>query len=347
MSSTQDPTKAPTVVETEKQKDTLAETIAYARRTYKGNHPDVKTFEPENNGRIKRFFNNTLVMQQAQLLRRFFREALQRSTCAGLERLAEVLDAASWSSDKNLLCHCIPESNSVLAFEDGALTDCGLMGLDCEFTFDPKYHSPDYVPTQGERDTMEEMGYIIAKEFSFLQGLGEPDTDLRVQNTQKDSAEDTTEPVFSSGLDSNPSTSPPSETHSAGQRTGEKGDGDYMPFHDTKEHTLPVPTSDSAQRSTIQHPPASATQPISKPPPYDEETLTSPQSHNFIPSSNHIISRVLRNDWKKQLLGFVVGLLTMLAWQWVVHGWRPGFWVRTSEEQERWCRSSGLESLVL
>lgn len=47
MSSAQDPTKAPTVQETEKEHDTVAETIAYARRTYKGNHPDVKTFEPE------------------------------------------------------------------------------------------------------------------------------------------------------------------------------------------------------------------------------------------------------------------------------------------------------------
>lgn len=45
MSSTQDPTKVPTARESEK--DTVAETIAYARRTYKGNHPDVKTFEPE------------------------------------------------------------------------------------------------------------------------------------------------------------------------------------------------------------------------------------------------------------------------------------------------------------
>lgn len=50
MSSAHDPTKVPTVAETEKQKDSLAETIAYARRTYKGNHPDVKTFEPEKYG---------------------------------------------------------------------------------------------------------------------------------------------------------------------------------------------------------------------------------------------------------------------------------------------------------
>ncbi|KAJ8116825.1 hypothetical protein OPT61_g1830 [Boeremia exigua] len=47
MSSSQDPTKTPTVTETINEKDTVAETIAYARRTYKGNHPDAKTFEPE------------------------------------------------------------------------------------------------------------------------------------------------------------------------------------------------------------------------------------------------------------------------------------------------------------
>ncbi|KAF3033780.1 hypothetical protein E8E11_002328 [Didymella keratinophila] len=58
MSSAQDPTKASTAQETEKDQGTVAETIAYARRTYKGNHPDAKTFEPENNGGIKRFLNN-------------------------------------------------------------------------------------------------------------------------------------------------------------------------------------------------------------------------------------------------------------------------------------------------
>lgn len=47
MSSAQDPTKPSTAQETEKEQDTVAETIAYARRTYKGNHPDAKTFEPE------------------------------------------------------------------------------------------------------------------------------------------------------------------------------------------------------------------------------------------------------------------------------------------------------------
>lgn len=47
MSSTQDPTAASPAQETSKEQDTVAETIAYARRTYKGNHPDVKTFEPE------------------------------------------------------------------------------------------------------------------------------------------------------------------------------------------------------------------------------------------------------------------------------------------------------------
>jgi hypothetical protein len=47
MSSVQDPTKASFAQEAEKEQDTVAETIAYARRTYKGNHPDVKTFEPE------------------------------------------------------------------------------------------------------------------------------------------------------------------------------------------------------------------------------------------------------------------------------------------------------------
>ncbi|KAJ4378288.1 hypothetical protein N0V86_005988 [Didymella sp. IMI 355093] len=74
MSSAQDPTKASTVQETEKEQDTVAETIAYARRTYKGYHPDTKTFEPEksvnisfcvhdllmlhSNGGIKKFLNN-------------------------------------------------------------------------------------------------------------------------------------------------------------------------------------------------------------------------------------------------------------------------------------------------
>lgn len=47
MSSSQDPTKVATVQESEKERDTVKETIEYARRTYKGNHPDVKTFEPE------------------------------------------------------------------------------------------------------------------------------------------------------------------------------------------------------------------------------------------------------------------------------------------------------------
>jgi hypothetical protein len=74
MSSAQDPTKAPTVQETETEQDTVAETIAYARRTYKGNHPHTKTLEPEkcvsvsfcahdlltlrSNGGIKKFLNN-------------------------------------------------------------------------------------------------------------------------------------------------------------------------------------------------------------------------------------------------------------------------------------------------
>lgn len=66
--------KAPTLQES-KTKDTVPETIAYARRTYKGNHPDVKMFEPEkyaivlfnfnacaltthSNGPVKRFLNN-------------------------------------------------------------------------------------------------------------------------------------------------------------------------------------------------------------------------------------------------------------------------------------------------
>ncbi len=47
MSSSQDPTKVPATAEAEKQTDSVAETIAYARRTYKGHHPDVQTFEPE------------------------------------------------------------------------------------------------------------------------------------------------------------------------------------------------------------------------------------------------------------------------------------------------------------
>lgn len=52
MSSSQAPTKAPApaVAEGEKQNDTVTDAIAYARRTYKGSHPDVKTFEPEKYG---------------------------------------------------------------------------------------------------------------------------------------------------------------------------------------------------------------------------------------------------------------------------------------------------------
>ncbi|KAF9693863.1 hypothetical protein EKO04_008422 [Ascochyta lentis] len=57
MYSTQDPTKVPTAQETAKEKDTVAETIAYARRTYKGNQKDLKV-EPENNGFVKKLLNN-------------------------------------------------------------------------------------------------------------------------------------------------------------------------------------------------------------------------------------------------------------------------------------------------
>lgn len=61
MSSTQDTTKTSTVQPSEK--DTVAETIAYARRTYKGNHPDVKTWEPE-----KYAVNSTMEMMRIDAL---------------------------------------------------------------------------------------------------------------------------------------------------------------------------------------------------------------------------------------------------------------------------------------
>ncbi|KZM22030.1 uncharacterized protein EKO05_0007285 [Ascochyta rabiei] len=57
MPSTQDPTKAPTTQEIAAEKDTVAETIAYARRAYRGNQKDVKV-EPENNGFVKKLLNN-------------------------------------------------------------------------------------------------------------------------------------------------------------------------------------------------------------------------------------------------------------------------------------------------
>jgi hypothetical protein len=74
MSAANDLDKAPTLQESEK-KDTVTETIEYARRTYKGNHPDAKAFEPgkyvfvlfhlhvcvltaHSNGPVKRFLNN-------------------------------------------------------------------------------------------------------------------------------------------------------------------------------------------------------------------------------------------------------------------------------------------------
>jgi hypothetical protein len=77
MSSTQDPTKAPTTKEVEKENDTVAETIAYARRTYKGGQKEVKV-EPEkyvpptsdlepdcsrahSNGRVKKLLNNVSI----------------------------------------------------------------------------------------------------------------------------------------------------------------------------------------------------------------------------------------------------------------------------------------------
>ncbi|OSS51893.1 hypothetical protein B5807_03614 [Epicoccum nigrum] len=57
MSAANNLDKAQTVQESE-TKDTVTETIAYARRTYQGNNPDVKTLQPENNGPVKRFLNN-------------------------------------------------------------------------------------------------------------------------------------------------------------------------------------------------------------------------------------------------------------------------------------------------
>ena len=74
MSAAKNSEQAPTLQENE-TKNTVTETIAYARRTYKGNHPDVKTLEPEkyvlvlfhlhvrvltahSNGPVKRFLNN-------------------------------------------------------------------------------------------------------------------------------------------------------------------------------------------------------------------------------------------------------------------------------------------------
>jgi hypothetical protein len=46
MSAANNLDKAQTVQESE-TKDTVTETIAYARRTYQGNNPDVKTLQPE------------------------------------------------------------------------------------------------------------------------------------------------------------------------------------------------------------------------------------------------------------------------------------------------------------
>lgn len=73
MSSAQDPAKSPTTHETSQKKDSVAETIAYARQTYKGNQKGIET-EPEkyflahvftvantddqSNGFVKRFLNN-------------------------------------------------------------------------------------------------------------------------------------------------------------------------------------------------------------------------------------------------------------------------------------------------
>ncbi|KAL1597426.1 hypothetical protein SLS59_007456 [Nothophoma quercina] len=53
MSSIQDPTTKGI----KKENDTVAETIAYARRTYKGGQKGVKA-EPENNGFVKKLLNN-------------------------------------------------------------------------------------------------------------------------------------------------------------------------------------------------------------------------------------------------------------------------------------------------
>lgn len=47
MSSNQNVTKAATAHETEKDQDTIAQTIAYARQTYKGNQKDTVKVELE------------------------------------------------------------------------------------------------------------------------------------------------------------------------------------------------------------------------------------------------------------------------------------------------------------
>lgn len=52
-------------------------------------------------------------------------------------------------------------------------------------------------------------------------------------------------------------------------------------------------------------------------------------------------------SWIRTLIFFLLGLFIGLAWQWVMHGWRPWYWTRTPEARIAWCQSSKLQRVPL
>lgn len=143
-----------------------------------------------------------------------------------------------------------------------------------------------------------------------------------------------------------------SQAMSQGQKTDEIWNGDDKQLHTFEGDSLPVLTSKDTQKNIPVHPPVSVPLFDTKFPTFDEEALVDPTHYHhrirrFTARLDHIVARTLRNRWIMYFISFIVGFLASLAWKWVVHGWRPGFWVRTAAEQQRWCRSTGLQSLLL
>ncbi|KAH6637846.1 hypothetical protein C7974DRAFT_390362 [Boeremia exigua] len=150
-------------------------------------------------------------------------------------------------------------------------------------------------------------------------------------------------------------TSTPRQTTKQEERRQAQVTGLYNPALGTHELGYVGPHRTSAQntklslqdsRATSTEPADAASSKYPQPATVSNATLDPAseghQQCGVVARSDHLFARILWSHWTQRFLG----VLTILIWQWAVHGWRPWFWVRTREEQERWCRSSWFEKLI-
>ncbi|KAF3044791.1 hypothetical protein E8E12_010653 [Didymella heteroderae] len=166
MSSAQDPTKASTAQETEKEQNTVAETIAYARRTYKGNHPDAKTFEPENNGGIKKFLNNithTLTANRYALVLINVIYAVMEITSTYHLDIKPTKASALYTMHKSA-------RNSVHGSEEFTQDERDSTDNFQPQALDPQVHAHSEVPLGEATNVMVAIGQECSKEINLLPG---------------------------------------------------------------------------------------------------------------------------------------------------------------------------------